>query len=65
VIDKNNANYHQTQAITDYTTATYVQTLSSEDMTNTVGRFTCLVRDSEGNNDRKTIMINSKILYIL
>ena len=60
VIDNNDSNYNQTQAITNYTTPTYVQYLFSEDMANIIGRFTCVVRDSEGNTDRKTAMINSK-----
>ena len=60
VINKNDSNYNQTQVITNYTAPTYVHSLSSEDMVDTKGRFSCVVRDSEGNTDRKTIMINSK-----
>ena len=60
VINKSDSSYNQTQVITNYTTPTYVHSLSSEDMFDTKGRFTCLVRDSEGNTDQKTIMINSK-----
>ena len=64
VIEKNDYSFNQSQVISNYTAPTYVLSLSSEDMAVMQGRFTCLVTDSNGNTDRKTIMINSKNFII-
>jgi len=60
VINKSDSSYNQTQAIKNYTEPVYVHYLLSEDMVSIKGRFTCLVRDSYGNTDQKTILINGK-----
>ena len=59
VIEKNSYNFNQSELISNYTAPTYVHSLSREDVVEMEGRFTCLVTDSDGNTDRKTIMINS------
>ena len=46
--------FSQTQTITDTLSATYQHSLSSEDMANFVGTFSCQVRDTEGNMDQRS-----------
>ena len=42
--------FSQAQTITSTLTATYQHTLSSDDIANLVGSFTCMVMDAEGNS---------------
>ena len=64
VIKNSNYTFNQSQVISNYTAPTFVHALSSEDVVVMQGRFTCLVTDSDGNTDCKTIMINSKNFFI-
>ena len=51
--------FSQTQTITSKLTATYQHTLTSEDIANFVGNFTCMVEDAEGNSPpSQTLRLN-------
>ena len=50
--------FNQTQVLTDALSATYVHTLSSEDVGDFVGSFTCEVRDADDNVDFRTLILN-------
>ena len=50
--------FNQTQVLTDALSATYVHTLSSEDVGDFVGSFTCEVRDADDNVDSRTLILN-------
>ena len=57
--------FSQTQTITDTLSATYQHTLSSEDIANFVGNFTCEVRDTADGMDQRSQFINGiKDYYI-
>ena len=51
--------YQQTQVIVDSETAEYANILYSNDVSNLVGVFTCIVQNARGSNN-KTISTNSK-----
>ena len=51
--------YQQTQVIVDSETAEYENILYSNDVSNLVGVFTCIVQNARGSNN-KTISINGK-----
>jgi hypothetical protein len=55
VIDGNR--YRQTQVIVDNATAEYENILYSDDVSNLVGVFTCIVQNARG-SDNKTILIS-------
>ena len=57
VIDGNR--YQQTQVIVNSTTAEYANILYSNDISNLVGVFTCIVQNARGSNN-KTISTNGK-----
>jgi len=61
-IERNNSNYIQTQVITNYTTSTYRQSLSARVDIVLKGRITCIVEDSEGYSESKTVLLNSEFL---
>ena len=48
----------QTHTLTDTLSSTYEHTLSSEDVRDFVGSFTCEVRDADGNVDSRTRILN-------
>ena len=50
--------FTQTQTITDTLSATYQHSLSSEDIANFVGNFTCQVEDTDGNMDQRSLFIS-------
>ena len=51
--------YQQTQVIVDSETAEYANILYSNDLSNLVGVFTCIVQNARGSNN-KTISTNGK-----
>ena len=51
--------YQQTQVIVDSETAEYENILYSNDISNLVGVFTCIVQNARGSNN-KTISTNGK-----
>ena len=53
--------FNQTQVLTDTLSATYVHTLSSEDIGDFVGSFTCEVRDADGIVDTRTQILNGMV----
>ena len=55
--------FSQAQIITSTLTATYQHTLSSEDIANFIGNFTCMVEDAEGNSPpSQTLGINGRVV---
>ena len=57
-ISGSSSDFHQRQHITDRVTATYQHTLSSENESNFVGQFSCLVRDGRGGTATRTLALN-------
>ena len=57
--------FSQMQTITDTLSATYQHSLSSRDIANFVGTFTCEVEDTGGNVDQRSLFINGKIMGII
>ena len=53
--------FTQMQTITDTLTASYQHSLSSQDVANFVGNFTCEVRDVDFNIDSRTLLISGKL----
>ena len=50
----------QTQTLMDTISATYQHTLSGDGIAERVGNFTCEVRDTAGNTDSRTLVINGR-----
>ena len=61
-IDENH--YQQTQVIVNSETAEYQNILYSNDVSNLVGVFTCIVQNARGSNN-KTISTNGKHAKLL
>ena len=57
------SDFSQRQTITDTLSATYQHTLSSENISNFVGNFTCEVRDTADGMNQRTTFINGMSLY--
>ena len=57
------AEFTQTQSLLDPVAAVYQHTLSSNTLALLVGDFTCVVRDTAGNIDSRTLHVNGKNLH--
>ena len=57
--------FSQSQTITDTLSATYQHTLSSEDIANFVGSFTCEVRDTTDGVDMRSQLIDGMAIKIV
>ena len=56
VVEVDGTTYHQSQRVVDTTTATYDNILSSADIANFMGTFTCSVSNSRGGSDRSATL---------
>ena len=57
------SDFSQRQTITDTLSATYQHMISSENISDFVGNFTCEVRDTAGAMDHRTAFIKGIIYY--
>ena len=55
--------FSQAQTITDALSASYQHTLSSENIANLVGSFTCMIEDVEGNIVSRILRLNGILLH--
>ena len=53
--------FSQAQTITNDFTATYQHTLASQNVSNFVGSFTCMVEDAEGSTPSRTLRLNGTV----
>ena len=56
VVEVDGTTYHQSQMVVDTRTATYDNILSSADIANFIGTFTCSVSNSRGGSDRSATL---------
>ena len=55
--------FNQTQKLPDALSATYKHTLSSKDLADFIGNFSCEVEDRSGNINNRTIILNGTFLH--
>ena len=65
VVEVDGSTYNQSQGVVNTTTATYENTLSSANISNFLGTFTCSVSNSRGGSDRNTALNGNRKNYLM